>query len=135
MSDKKKPIPFSQEVFDEVCNRLADGRSLRKVCADKDMPGKSAFMDWVKKDEALAEQYARAMELRADYIFEETKDIADTATPETVHVARLQVDTRKWYLGKVNPKVYGDRIQTEDITQQPRQLVIVSPKLEGDKTA
>jgi hypothetical protein len=25
----------------------------------------------------------------------------------------LQVDTRKWFLGKLNPKVYGDRSQVD----------------------
>ena len=105
---KKKPVPFSIEVFAEVCNRIAEGRSLRSVCKDDGMPSTSGFMKWVKKDVSLVEQYARAMEDRADVLFEETIEIADSATPETVNVARLQVDTRKWYLGKVNPKVYGD---------------------------
>ncbi len=26
---------------------------------------------------------------------------------------RLQVDARKWYAGKLRPKVYGDKIQQE----------------------
>ena len=81
---------------------------MRSVCKDDGMPSTSGFMKWVKKDVSLVEQYARAMEDRADVLFEETIEIADSATPETVNVARLQVDTRKWYLGKVNPKVYGD---------------------------
>ena len=70
-------------------------------------------MEWVKRDVALTEQYARAMEDRAEALFEETKDIADSATPETVNVARLQVDTRKWFLGKLDSKKYGDRSQVD----------------------
>ena len=27
--------------------------------------------------------------------------------------SRLRVDTRKWYLSKVLPKIYGDKVQTE----------------------
>lgn len=34
---------------------------------------------------------------------------------DTVAHKRLQVDTRKWYLSKVLPKIYGDRV-TQEIT-------------------
>lgn len=34
---------------------------------------------------------------------------------DTVAHKRLQVDTRKWYLAKVLPKIYGDRV-TQEIT-------------------
>ncbi len=33
----------------------------------------------------------------------------ETVNPEVIGRSRLRVDTRKWYLSKVLPKVYGDR--------------------------
>ncbi|RAU21131.1 hypothetical protein CU669_15140 [Paramagnetospirillum kuznetsovii] len=63
--------------------------------------------------EGLASRYAHAREVRADVIAEEIIDIADTA--EDANIARLQIDARKWYAGKVRPKVYGDKIQ-QDVT-------------------
>ena len=35
---------------------------------------------------------------------------ADEATPDTVQVARLQVDTHKWRAKTANPKQYGDKV-------------------------
>ena len=44
------------------------------------------------------------MEQLADELIE----IADTADKDTYNAMRLRVDTRKWLLSKLIPKVYGD---------------------------
>lgn len=144
-----KAHPYTPELFAELCDRISDGRSLRSVCSDEDMPSKKCVLEWVAKDESLRDQYARACEERAETIFEDTIEIADetrhdfmvlpdgreVVNNEAIQRSRLRVDTRKWFASKLNPKKYGERIQTEDITQQPRTLVIVSPKHGDDKTA
>ncbi len=58
----------------------------------------------------LLERYARAREAQADKYFQEIVEIADAATPETVNVARLRVDSRKFAVARLAPKKYGDRI-------------------------
>lgn len=122
-----------QAIMGEVCTRLVDGESLRKICRDKHMPAISTVMLWLTQDEALSEQYARAKTEQADTIFQEVLDIADSATNEDVQVARLKIDARKWMAGKLKPKVYGDKmaiggdkdmdpIQTEDVGQGAAKL-------------
>jgi hypothetical protein len=118
---------FSQELFDGICERIADGESLRSICAAKDMPSKGAFLLWVSKDDALADHYTRAREIQADTIFDEVLDIADDATNdwmqqngddgeayklngEHVQRSRLRIDARKWMAGKLRPKKYGDKL-------------------------
>lgn len=100
---------FSQDLFDRICERIAEGESLRAICEDKDMPARVNVIRWLEKDEALRNQYARARELQADHEFDEIKVIADLADAEGVQVARLRIDARKWRAGKLRPKVYGDR--------------------------
>ena len=106
---------FSQELFDVVCERIANGESLGKICRDKDMPDKSSVTRWLAADEGgeLRNQYTRAREEQADAIFEDCLDIADDATPEDVQKARLRIDTRKWMAGKLRPKKYGDKVLNE----------------------
>ena len=99
-----------QAVIEEICTRLTDGESLRKICRDEHMPAISTVMLWLTKDAELSEQYARAKAEQADTIFQEVLDIADTATNEDVNVARLKIDARKWMAGKLKPKVYGDKV-------------------------
>ena len=104
-----------QAIMDEICLRLVDGESLRKICRDDHMPSPALICKWLANDEngELREQYARAKAEQADTIFQEVLDIADNATNEDVQVARLQIDARKWMAGKLKPKVYGDKMQNE----------------------
>lgn len=111
---------------DEVLSRIAEGESLRSICADEGTPSKSTFLKWVSEDPELSDQYARAMEQRADSLFDEMFSIADDATNdwmeregeddeayrlngEHVQRSRLRIDTRKWALARMNPKKYGDK--------------------------
>src|SRR5262249_575504 len=72
-------------------------------------------------------RYARAREAQADKYFQEIVEIADAATPETVNVARLRVDSRKWAAARLAPKKYSDHI-THDVKSgainfQPQILI------------
>src|SRR5260370_13514800 len=62
-------------------------------------------------NEDFLERYARAREAQADKCFQEIIEIADAATPETVNVARLRVDSRKFTVARLAPKKYGDHTQ------------------------
>ena len=106
----KRMAEFNQEVFDTICERIADGESLRRICQDEGMPSKACVMRWLAANPAAVDQYARARELQADHEFDEIKDIVDAASPEDVQVARLRADARRWRVGKLKPKVYGDKI-------------------------
>ncbi len=52
----------------------------------------------------------RAREAQADKYFQEIIEIADAATSETVNVARLRIDSRKFTVARLAPKKYGDHI-------------------------
>ena len=106
-SDKQKA-----EAITLICNRLSQGESLRKVCKDKDLPCRDAFYRWIDANKEFEDQYARAIKDRADNIFEDILEIADDSTGD-YHRDRLRVDSRKWMLGKMNPKKYGDKNTTD----------------------
>jgi hypothetical protein len=60
-----------------------------------------------------------------------TIEIADAATPETVNVARLRVDSRKFTVARFAPKKYGDHIRHDvkgagGINFQPQILISCS---------
>ena len=91
------------------------------------MPSAPHFLRWVAEDADLAEQYARAMEQRADAVFDDLIEIADDGTNdwmekhgeddegyklngEHVQRSKLRVDARKWALARMNPKKYGDKL-------------------------
>jgi hypothetical protein len=121
-----RPSKFTKALGDEICLRLSEGESLRKICLSDHMPNKSTVFDWLLADKVFHDQYARAREMQADALFDEMLDIADESLSdsyeddngnerinhEVVQRSRLRIDTRKWIAGKLRPKVYGDKIET-----------------------
>ena len=115
------PPDTKAEVIEQILSLVDDGKSLRQACKEIDFPRKT-FEGWLEADEELSAQYARARENRAEKIFEEILTIADRPAPTTdsgatdsgdVQHRRLQIDARKWMLGKMSPKKYGDKIDLE----------------------
>ena len=111
-------------IFEEICENVAKGQSLRAVLLDKNMPSSKTFFEWIKSSPEKVKQYAHACEARADNIFDEILEIADDSINDTfvdenenekfnaefVQRSRLRVDARKWILSKMNPKKYGDKL-------------------------
>jgi len=117
----REPMPFDQDVADFICEQIADGNSLRKVIreyqAAKNLPGITTIFKWLDQHESFAKQYARACDERAESFGEEINDIADEAKDKDaagVQAAKLRIETRKWLMGKVKPKKYGDRVQVDN---------------------
>lgn len=115
-----RPSDYTQEMADFICAELADGKSLRSICRDSEDLNTGKVMRWLASNKDFQEQYARARELQADALFDETLDIADqydsakdASTPDVINRAKLRIDTRKWIAGKLRPKKYGDKIQQE----------------------
>jgi len=93
-----------------ICARLAEGESLRSICADATMPAACTVREWILADlHHFAARYARARDKGLDNMADECLVIADSATAEDAQARRLSVDTRKWYLSKLAPKRYGDQ--------------------------
>jgi hypothetical protein len=107
-----RPSDYSQELADAICERLADGESLRSICRDDAMPSTSAVCKWLNVHPEFAEQYARARELQADALFDDCLAISDKAKGEFADVQerRLAIDTRKWMAGKLKGK-YSDKVK------------------------
>lgn len=107
-----RPSDYSQEVVDAVCERIADGESLRSICRDDTMPSTTSICKWLGLHEDFAEQYARARELQADALFDDCLAISDKAKGdfEDVQERRLAIDTRKWMAGKLKGK-YSEKVK------------------------
>jgi hypothetical protein len=111
-----------------VCELIASGMTLRQACREENMPTHKTVLDWVQKDPAFANQYARARDLLLEHWAEEIVEIADDGSRDTkvvgedgrevadtewINRSRLRVDARKWLLSKLKPGTYGDKLDVE----------------------
>lgn len=118
MATKKKtgrPSDYLPEVADDICALIASGESVLKISRRPGMPAQSTIYKWLSEQEEFSEKYRRARETQADYFADEMIGIADDCMPDGAEVAKakLRIDARKWYVTKVAPRKYGDKITNE----------------------
>lgn len=65
-----------QDIFDSICDLIISGKSLRKALLEVTLPAKTFFV-WLRENDELSKQYARATTERAELMFEDMFDIAD----------------------------------------------------------
>lgn len=130
-------MAFNQIKADAVCALLEDGKSLRAACRDLDLSPRT-ILDWTKANEAFTTQYMRAREAGYKLLADELVDIADEKevqvrydgedmtldlSPTAIARNRLRVDTRKWMLSKMLPKIYGDKLELSSDPDKPMHTV------------
>jgi len=123
-----RPSDYSLELAIKICERIANGDGLVKICRDDEsMPHRSTVMSWLFKHKEFADIYAQAREYQADFYFEEILEIADgtesdilldkdgnptgKVNHENINRSRLKVDARKWVVARLAPRKYGDQVQ------------------------
>lgn len=106
-----RPTIFTKKLAESICFQISQGISMRKLCKPKTMPTPSTIFYWLLDDDKkeFLEQYKGACDMRADLMFEELLEIADSKDKNVIR-ARLRIDTRKWYLSKIMPKKYGEKL-------------------------
>lgn len=136
---------FSQALFDAICERIANGESLRAICAEDGMPRQATVFRWLAADKQseglLCEQYARAREAQADALFDQVLEIADTpligqkrkilANQEVGPEGELGEDT----IVRVVEITEGDMIEHRRLQVDARKWMAgkLRPKVYGDK--
>lgn len=126
-----RPSKYTPELGKYICERIAEGESVRSICKDPDMPVMSTIFKWCFDYPEFSEHYTKAREIQADVIFEQILEIADEmpliemtdekqGKSETkidnagINRNRLRLDARKWVLGRMNAKKYGDTVNKDN---------------------
>lgn len=116
-----RPSERSQELADDLCDWLSDGKSLRSYCEQPGKKSKPFFLTWLNDDAEFLTRYARAKREAAAFRAEEILEIADEEPREIVGedgTARIdpgwiahqknRIDARKWIASKDHSARYGD---------------------------
>ena len=146
-----RPSTYSVELTDVICKRLSGGESLRQICKDNNMPVQSTVYLWLLDEDKkeFSEKYADARNSQAEVLFDEILEIADDGindwmerelesgtieviNSEHIQRSRLRVDTRKWYLSKVLPKKYGEKVDLTSLGEKIQGNTIIFKDFETD---
>lgn len=147
MVAKKKPTgrpsQFTDQLFQSICERIADGEPLRQICRDDGMPNYRTFYDWLDRDDLLSKsadenvkstslnlsaRFARAREDGHDAIAEETLKIADDGTNDWMEKQDKEGKNIGWQLN-------GEHVQRSKLRIETRLKLLSkwNPKKYGEK--
>jgi hypothetical protein len=130
---------YTDEIAEEICDRLASGEPLAVICRDAHMPDEKAVRKWVQtRAETFGPMYARARDIGYDSIAERIlelgEDRAECIGPDgyidngEIQRLRMLSDNRRWLLAKLRPKQYGDKV-TQEITGEDGGALITRIEL------
>lgn len=107
-----RPSSFSEQIADEICEEIATGGALHRLCAEREgWPSERTVYRWLEEHEDFRQKYARARDRQSDRMAFDTVLISDEE-PDPQR-AKVRIDARKWLASKLAPKKYGDKTQLE----------------------
>lgn len=145
-----RPTKYRESIARAICIRLMLGQSLNEVCRLERYPSKPTVFAWLSRHETFLNQYRHAREIQQESHLDEMMEIADDGSNdwmertdkngdsigwhlngEHVNRSKLRIDTRKWIMERMAPKLYGNKQQLEhsspDGSMKP-SVIILPPK-------
>lgn len=114
---------------DVIFERIMAGHTVKALLAEWGSMGWGTWYKWLDDEPGRRDKYDKVLKRAGHAYAQRAVETAQMATPETVNVARLQVDTDKWIAGKLN-SVYDTRqkettvtLRVEDLHSQAAALI------------
>jgi hypothetical protein len=134
IQQRKEALQYSDELAQEICERIAVGELLINICLDAHLPTIRRCNQWMREHTEFAQLYQSAISDRLNVFEEEVIKIADdmrhdfrtvikggqekrVADPDMVARARLRIEVRFKHLKAGRPAKWGD-VQTLNVKNQ-----------------
>lgn len=136
-------FPYSHELAVYICQQLATPRTLKDILDnDPGMPDTNTVSRWVLGNPEFKEMYHAARILQANSFADEVISLSDKVWKKEelenpkilmalVTQLRVQVDTRKWYVAKVLPHVYGNNLP-QDLVDKIEVVLKTETETDGN---
>lgn len=144
MTSEKKSLPrgrpslYTDALVDTICERIMMGESLSRICKDKVMPSYRTVCYWLRDRPDFLQKYTCARVVQMHLLADSILEIADDGSQdivvndkgraekntEWITRTRLKLDTRKWLLAKLLPKVYGDKLDVTTAGEKINKIEI-----------
>ena len=115
----KNVTTYEMAIMEGICERIANGESLDKVCKGDGMPVRRTVFAWLNTIPECTMMYQNALAMRGEHYADQIVDMADSAIGqpgEIVSATKVAVDARKWVAARLLPKKYGDKLDVTAAT-------------------
>jgi len=129
-----------KSIKETIINRVTLGQSILEISKDKEMISHDIIYKWLNKDKDFKDNYVQAKRYQSLFIWERIngviynlKQYGHALTNEQVQLGRLEIDTDKWYVSKLVPKIFGTAAEVNNININIEQIsgmnIIDQPKI------
>ena len=111
-----RPSEYNFDLCIEICDEIAKGRNvIETLNSQTHYPDWTTFRRWKNNNEELRTLYVNSQQDKAIALENELDDLkamllAKEIDPSTYNTL---AQTTKWKMGKMYPKVFGDKVQQE----------------------
>lgn len=140
-----RPSVYTEAIGIEICERIAAGESLNRICKDPKMPDRVTVIRWLiaGKPEDFCNNYAHARQIQADIFADEMVETAAGAESSVVtdqhgvtrvdaaavQARKLLVEQMRWNAERLLPRKYGTLLKHADHTgEAPAAFVVNFPQ-------
>ena len=124
------PLKYTDEEreswIQKIIDAAEDGIGLKTIC-DELKFYRSTFLDWCDADPALDDRYkrarARGIRARAEGLPKLARESIGQPA-EVVGAYRLLIDAEKWYISKILPKEFGEKVAIAGDQDSPVSIVV-----------
>lgn len=127
---KKKKQRVATKLFEEICQRIAEGEALCNICEQGDhLPSWRTFLRYVREDEDAYTRYREARQIQAEVMRDQIISIVERPLPDDPKLAmaevqrrRLEVDAKDKHIRQMQPA--GIRDKKQDADQSGGELIL-----------
>lgn len=120
------PTKVTQEQMDIICDRIAEGESLTRICDNtKDLPSWRTVLRHIKDDEDAYTKYRTARSLQCEVMRDQILDLVNAELPADPKLAmaevqrrRLQADHMDKHIRQMQPLGLRDKAEDKQQTGQ-----------------
>jgi len=107
MTSPGRPTIYTHELATQICDHLAEGKSMVKACEAVGISRRTAAL-WLQTKTEFAEMTIMARAEWTDDLVDQLIEISvDTSMDH--HTRRMLLDSIKWVAGKQRPKKYSEK--------------------------
>lgn len=131
-----RPCMYTKELGDRICNLIATNAcGLSRLTKEYGLPDKQTIFNWIQTIPEFLDQYLTARKFQSHVIADEIIDMApnistfeDKEGVERIDSgilgrAKFDFEAKKWHASKLEPKIYGDNKQVEDLKNANERVI------------
>lgn len=116
---------YSNFLADIICQRVAEGDTFVKICAEPNMPSYGTLTRWRRQHTHFDEMLEQARADRAEFFHDSViKSAEEVKTKDDAVIQKAKMDAYKWAAEKGNPDKFGNRTKISGDKGAPLQLII-----------